>query len=174
MRTSRLRITLPALALAAISLGVRACPVAAQPPRPAEAEANAATGCVALVDAPLTSLTVDIAPRTSDGAVVPPEDLPTDCWAASGREWPAIWLEAGPICAWWDCNCLLALARFCHQPLYFEDPALERCGESRCLPQLCSVQHFLCDVAVLPARLIVRPYRTRMCTPTPHCCAPLP
>ena len=177
MPAFRSRIALQLIALATVSIGCLAGSVTAQPPlAPAESDAASASpnACIALVDQPLTSLSVDIRPRDRDGVLVATADLPTNCWAASGREGLPIWLEVAPICAWWDCNCLLAFARFCHQPLYFEDPALERCGDDRCLPQLCSMRHFLCDVALLPARLIVRPPRTRMCTPTPHCCAPLP
>ena len=45
-----------------------------------------------------------------------------------------------------------------HQPLYFEEPNLERCGQGYgCLQNLVSSGHFLFNTAILPYRLATQP-----------------
>ncbi len=49
---------------------------------------------------------------------------------------------------------------FCHFPLYFEDPNLERCGRGLfCFTTVASIGHFACSTALLPVHLITEPPR---------------
>jgi hypothetical protein len=44
---------------------------------------------------------------------------------------------------------------FCHFPLYFEDPNLERCGRGWfCFTTVASIGHFACSTALLPVHLV--------------------
>jgi hypothetical protein len=87
---------------------------------------------------------------------------------ASGIAAP-MYLDNGP--GSFDCSCreVLQLARFCHPQLFFEDPQLERYGADYVCPSLHAWGEFTCDLALLPARLLV--YKRHPCvrTPTPHC-----
>lgn len=51
--------------------------------------------------------------------------------------------------------------RFCNNPLYFEDPNLERCGQSRgCLTTACSMVHFTAMTSLLPYLTTADPPRS--------------
>lgn len=51
--------------------------------------------------------------------------------------------------------------RFCHNPLYFEDPNLERCGQSKgCLTTACSMVHFTAMTSILPYLTTADPPRS--------------
>lgn len=48
--------------------------------------------------------------------------------------------------------------KFCHNPLYFEDPNQERCGQSKgCLTSACSAIHFTTMAVLLPYQKTVDP-----------------
>ena len=129
-------------------------------------------GCPEIVDPPLATLSVDIAPRDPNGVYVPPADRPQSCWAESGMATtPVLFVGGGCNCGW-SCRSILQLARFCHSPLYFEDVCMERCGIWKTCPVLHSTAHFVCDLALLPARLIVAKKRPCLRSPTPCCCQP--
>ncbi len=67
---------------------------------------------------------------------------------------------------------------FCHSPLYFEQPNLERYGNSHgnLVSPALSASYFFCEVATLPARIIWQPPWSKSCTlgnKRPGDCAPI-
>jgi hypothetical protein len=81
--------------------------------------------------------------------------------------------------AWYAGEAIVPMYVFAHQPIYFEDMNLERCGLSCgcCLQPAVSGLHFFGSVALLPYKLLVSPpcscvYPPGECGPGCHfsCC----
>ena len=78
---------------------------------------------------------------------------------------------------WASTSCFWAATALCHRPLYFEEAALERHGQSRCrwIQPAISAAHFYGSVVVLPYKMglerpreciyTLRPYRPGSPTP---------
>ena len=57
-----------------------------------------------------------------------------------------------------------AASNLCHNPLYFEEPGVERFGRSYgVLQPVASGIHFFSNVALLPAKMVVHPPRSWEC-----------
>jgi hypothetical protein len=123
--------------------------------------------CPTFDNRPLTALTVDTRPLDLKGNLVSEADLPLNCMPAPATEPFALFPSSGNF----DCACrdVLQLARFWHPQLFFEDPVLERYGMDYVCPSFHALGEFTCDLALLPARLLVNKRRPCMKTPTPHC-----
>jgi len=91
--------------------------------------------CMKIVDPPLTALSTNIQPRNAEGQDVSNEKLPTNCAQSVFTEhtFMSIDLSCNSCSPRW-CD-VLGLAHFCHQPLYFEEKCLERCGQRSCCCQ---------------------------------------
>jgi hypothetical protein len=128
--------------------------------------------CPAPSDKPLSALTVDIYPHDSEGQPVSLADVPPSCWGATGQPGPVVFIEEGPARCSLRCHDMLQLARFCHQPLYFQDVPVERCGKVASWPGFYSAARFTCDLVLWPARMLVQKPCSCIRSPTPHCCSP--
>jgi hypothetical protein len=132
---------------------------------------------------PLNDLTINIQlpngmlPKNYWGEHPQPAPLCDTC--GTNRGWPCD-------CYHWDPTCL------CYQPLYFEEPNLERygygcgcytCSCSTCIQSACSAAHFFGTVPALPYMMAANcpcecnyalgDYRPGSCTPWRYqCCAP--
>jgi len=122
--------------------------------------------CEVEKDRPLSALTIDIAPRVK-GQLVPQDDRPLECSRY-------VFTEKGFLTIDLDCDTcrpgnfdVLALARFCHRPLYFEERCLERCGiESCCYQSAASAAHFYGAALLLPVSML---YQCGSCVPEYAC-----
>ena len=124
---------------------------------------NAGQDCTPLVDAPLSQLTVDIQPSSQTGqTTIDVNRTPRVCAAPVLSNVATVYLGTSRCdqCQWpiWPG------AQFCHRPLYFEEPCLERCGYVRSCQPTKSAAHFFCNAAVLPISMW-RQCGTCECTP---------
>ena len=106
------------------------------PEIPAQVGLKKGTDCETVPPDPsLSNLSADIQPRKRNGEIVSGADLPPDCAKHALGIRPAQTLTL-PCTSCEPSTCeLLQLARFCHQPLYFDDQCLERYGVRSCCCQ---------------------------------------
>lgn len=97
---------------------------------------------------PMTSIRLADAASTTSGtgeSLQTPTDTASDLMSRHGTE---THFTAGP---WHRSNPPRNTFTFRHQPLYFEDPNMERCGQScGCLTELTSIIHFGARIPALP------------------------
>ncbi len=103
---------------------------------------------LAILDKPIAAIEMSrgldgVKPPDLASEVMPPLSFePTLIW---GAPWPKRLINRYPV-------------PFCHRPLYFEEPNLERCGHHWGFFQTASsATHFLGNAFLLPYRMIVRP-----------------
>jgi hypothetical protein len=118
---------------------------------------------------PLQALNTDIRPRDHKGRLVDADRLPTNCAARIFTERRMV--VFGSTCGSYSpCYCdVLGLARFCHQPLYFNDDCLERCGIEHCCCQpAASAGCFYGGALLMPLRVCCQ--CPCSCVPSGGCC----
>jgi hypothetical protein len=126
------------------------------PKPPAKVDRPPLEGCdVKLANPKLGELTVDTRPR-KDGNVVPPEDLPADCASEVFTRHKYMNIDIACGCGRPNYFGVLRLARYCHNPLYFNDDCLERCG--------------VCSCCCQPAASALRFYGSALLMPVQLCC----
>jgi hypothetical protein len=131
-------------------------PAAKNLPAPAEELPRTDREWLAEDRRPIGNLTLNIAPTAGD-LPIPLENnrkqLP-DMPAANVRpEFGSISGGISPL-----------RANLCHNPLYFEEPRVERYGQSLgCIQPVVSAAHFLCNAAILPVKMAVHPPRSFVC-----------
>jgi HEAT repeats len=137
---------------------------APQPPAPAApAGPPAADGArpgesLCLTDDPITSLTLNIAPPTTD-AEGKQLQFPTNHFVRCVDDTSVQLHVAGFSRLWMPGVFQWEATAFCHRPLYFEEPNLERLGYSHGFWQpLASAGHFFGTVPALPYLMHAQPY----------------
>jgi hypothetical protein len=152
-------------------LGMRAAQM--QPPAddeslPAPSDSTAAVSrkdCQPLVDDPQAVLTVDIYPINRPGQTdldlnSLPEECPAPVLAGAGPIYLGFQPMSGSNWPVWPG------AQFCHHPLYFEEPCLERYGCTSCCCQpAASAAHFFGSVLLLPIKMCAQCPGRCVCTP---------
>ncbi len=102
-------------------------------------------------DQPLWKLNTDIRPRTHDGQIITADRLPVNCAGLKPPEQRMMNVELSCNSCYPGYCDILSLARFCHQPLYFNDDCLESCGcESCCCQPARSAMCFYGRALLLP------------------------
>ncbi len=137
----------------------------AQPARPVqpEEELPATDGTMANqpplpIEVPLASVTTGIAPQMGKMPANPAQQ-----WSDKGADEGYLFAQVGLV-YYWDAP------NFCYQPLYFEEPNLERLGYSRCavLQPATSGIHFMASTLALPYQMTLHPYRRDCIYPLGH------
>jgi hypothetical protein len=107
---------------------------------------------------PLASVSMGIAPRTGR---LPLDRAPE--WVERKAAESYLFAQVGVV-YYWDAP------NFCYQPLYFEQPNVERLGYSRCaaLQPAISGIHFFAQTLALPYQMTVHPYRRDCIYPLGH------
>lgn len=125
------------------------------PPQTSEDPQGLESNCLEINDPPLSALSTDIQPRNSEGQIVSNDALPRNC--AENRFTEKRYLPIDLACdscrpRWCD---VLGFAHFCHQPLYFEEVCLERCGvRSCCCQPTASAACFFGGALLMPVRAV--------------------
>jgi hypothetical protein len=115
-------------------------------------------------------LTADIQPRGKDSQIVSEEKLPKNCAQYVFSTDPTLYDDSGILSGGFAPGYNWAAAQFCHNPLYFEETALERCGvEHGCCQPFISGAHFFGSVALLPWKMWQQCPRSCECTPARDC-----
>jgi hypothetical protein len=129
------------------------------PTPPAAEEPPVPEGCPpAPKDTPLFALNVDVASRflpgdDRAGQLVPNDQLPPNCATHLTTDTRFAEIDSSCACQMGLCE-LLQLASYCHNPLYFEERALERYGiRSCCCQPLASAACFYGNALCLPAKM---------------------
>ena len=100
--------------------------------------------------------------KLADDAVLPDQQAAETYARVYGQRMvPAYWV---------DYDLMVPRLAFAYHPLYFEDPNLERCGNSfGCILQpIASGAYFFANVAMLPGKMLVAPPCRYVC-PNPDC-----
>jgi len=110
------------------------------------------------MELPLASVSTVIAPRTGR---LPLDRAPE--WVERKAAESYLFAQVGVV-YYWDAP------NFCYQPLYFEQPNVERLGYSRCaaLQPAISGIHFFAQTLALPYQMTVHPYRRDCIYPLGH------
>lgn len=125
------------------------------PPQTEQVQEDSPLRCLEIKDPPLSALSTDIQPRTADGQIVANENLPADCSQGvfTDKQYMQIDLACDSCRPRW-CD-LLGFANFCHNPLYFEEVCLERCGvRSCCCQPTASAACFFGGALLMPIRAV--------------------
>lgn len=125
---------------------------------------NKSDDCTPVTDLPLRELTVDTQPESQIAQQrLKPNSAPTICAAPILSNSRTVELGTSPseACTW----PLWPGAQFCHRPLYFEEPCLERCGYVRCCQPVVSTANFFCNAALLPLKMYRQPCCSCEATP---------
>lgn len=133
-----------------------------------EAEPAAIPQMGAPIDAkPIGAVRADIRIRTFDDEGEPLE-VPADLAGPVFREMPPLDPYRVDV-VWMECSLAPFPYQFCHQPLYFEDPNLERCGLAHgCCQPLFSAAHFFGTIPLLPYKMGTQHPR-ELVAATPDC-----
>ena len=107
---------------------------------------------------PMSSLGLSITPNSGD--------MPPDLAAARFESQPPTIVGARPATAPLKYHYGWAASNLCHNPLYFEEPDVERYGRSHgyLMQPVVSGAHFFTNVALLPAKMTVHPPRSWECS----------
>lgn len=115
-------------------------------------------------------LTADIQPRGKNSQLVSEEKLPNSCAQYVFSSEPTLYDDSGMLASGFAPGYNWTAAQFCHNPLYFEETALERCGvEHGCCQPFISGAHFFGSVALLPWKMWQQCPRSCECTPACDC-----
>jgi hypothetical protein len=137
-----------------------------QLPDPGNSSQDAFDDCLPPDDGPLATLTVDIEPIDRPGQIeLDPSLRPTECAAPVLAGAAPIYMGFQPLPhVHWPVS---PGAQFCHHPLYFEEPCLERHGCTNCCCQpAASAAHFFGTALLLPIKMCGQCPGRGVCTPS--------